>query len=405
MEPQFRPYTHKLDSPWEELRADREGCPVAHSQHLDAVQVSSYAAIREVMEKLPHSFTGKYSTLYPLEQPLPEEEQVFAAADPPRHTRQRRLFVKAMSASRIQHMRPFSEGLADKLIDAIVAKGDTFDLVTAYARKVSEGHIAELLGIPEENRERFLHLSSLFELSTADRQSEAHAADMAGWHAELAETVRERRAAGPESDDLITRLCFAEDDGDRLEELEVAAMIRSMIRAGNSTTSAAIVNTVAALERHPEEKAKYLADIDGLTPTLLEEGLRYDGPALGLWRRCSRATSIQGYELDPGDRIFTIYTAGNHDPEVFDRPEEFIIDRDWKQLPPHLAFGFGIHHCIGMNLARLECETSISALYRRLPGLQLKPGAPTPQVPGPVFRNWLSLEMEFTLPALPAGNR
>ncbi len=78
-------------------------------------------------------------------------------------------------------------------------------------------------------------------------------------------------------------------------------MIRSMIRAGNSTTSAAIVNTVAALERHPEQKAKYLADIDGLTPpTLLEEGLRYDGPALGLWRRCSRATSIQGYELNPG---------------------------------------------------------------------------------------------------------
>ncbi len=125
--------------PWEELRADRERCPVAYSPHLDAVQVSSYAAIREVMEKLPHSFTGNYSTLYPREQPLPEEEQVFAAADPPRHTRQRRLFVKAMSASRIEHMRPFSERLADELIDAIVAKGDTFDLAGAYARKVSEG--------------------------------------------------------------------------------------------------------------------------------------------------------------------------------------------------------------------------------------------------------------------------
>lgn len=404
-EPLFKPYTQKLDYPWEELGHDRSRCPVAYSEHLNGVQISSYVGIREVMEKLPDAFTGTYSTLYRRDEPLPEEEQVFSAADPPRHTRQRRLFVKAMSASRIQHMRPFSERLADELIDAIVRKGNTFDLVTAYARKVSEGHIAELLGIPEEDRERFLHLSSLFELSTADPESRAHAADMAAWHTELAETVRSRRAAGPGSDDLITKLCFAEDDGDRLDELEVAAMIRSMIRAGNSTTSAAIGNTVAALERHPEQKAKYLADIDGLTSSLLDEGLRYDGPALGLWRRCVHATTIQGRELSPGDRIFTVYTAGNHDPEAFDRSEQFIIDRDWRQLPPHLAFGFGIHHCIGMNLARLECETSIAALYRRLPGLRLKPGRPTSQTPGPILRSWLRLELEFMPPALPAASR
>lgn len=401
VEPLFRPYTHKQDFPWEELAQDRSRCPVVHSEHLDAVQISSYAGVKEVLQKVPEAFTGAYSTLYPLEEPLSLDKQVFASADPPRHTRQRKLFVKAMAASRIQSMRPFSEGLADNLIDAIIAQGSTFDLVTTFARKISEGHIAQLLGLPEELGERFMYLSNLFELSTADPKSQAYIPLMDEWQAQLAEMVRERRAAGPGSDDLITQLCFAEHEDDRLEEFEVASLIRAMIRAGNSTTASAIAGTVMALEQHPEQKARYLADIDGLTPSLVEEGLRYDSPVLGLWRRCAHDTTIQGYPLAPGDRIFTVTTAANHDPEVYDRSEEFVVDRDWKNLPPHLAFGWGIHHCIGMNLARLECETSISALYRRLPGLRLRPGAETPQLPGPVFRSWLSLEMEFTLPALP----
>ncbi|MEY9992092.1 cytochrome P450 [Streptomyces sp. V4I8] len=404
-QPSFRPYTHKADIPWEELAHDRSRCPVVHSEHLDAVQISSYAGVREVLQNLD-KFTSTYSTLWPREEPLPEAEQVFAAADPPRHTRQRRLCIKALSASRIQHMRPFSERLADRLIDAIVAEGPTFDLVSTFARKVSEGHIGELLGLPDEDREHFLHLSALFELSTADPKSQAYSQEMAHWHAGLMKMVRERREAGSGSDDLITTLCFAElEDGDRLDEAEVAAMIRSVIRAGNTTTSAAIVNIVASLEWHPEQKAKYLADIEGLTPSLVEEGLRYDGPVLGLWRRCAQATTVQGHPLEPGDRIFSLYASGNHDPEVFDRPDEFVIDRDWKKMPPHLAFGYGIHHCIGMNLARLECETALSALYRRLPQLRLKPGAPIPQLPGPVFRTWTSLEMEYTASDPAAANR
>ncbi|MFK4102873.1 cytochrome P450 [Streptomyces sp. NPDC019531] len=401
-QPVFKPYTHKADFPWEELAQDRSRCPVVHSQHLDAVQISSYKAMLEVQQKVPVAFTATYSTLWPLEEPLSIDKQVFAAADPPRHTRQRKLFVKAMSASRIQNMRPFSERLADDLLDAIIAGGNTFDLVTTYSRKISEGHIGELLGLTDDIREHFLHLSTLFELSTSDPETyQTLLPQMDEWQAQLAEMVRERRAAGPDSDDLITQLCFAEIDGDRLAEFEVAALIRAMIRAGNTTTAATITNTVAALERHPEQKAKYLADIEGLTRSLVEEGLRYDGPVQGLWRRCKEATTIQGYPLAPGDRIFTVTTAANHDPEAYDRSEEFIVDRDWKKLPPHMSFGWGIHHCIGVNLARLECETSLSALYRRLPGLRLRPGTDTPQLPGPVFRNWLSLEMEFTPPALP----
>lgn len=398
VEPLFQPYTAKADFPWEELKHDRERCPVIHSAELGAVQISSYAGVKEVLGPEFHNFTGTYSTLWPRKEPMPVDEQVLASADPPRHTRQRKLFVKAMSASRIQNMRPFSERLANTLVDAIIERGTTFDLVTDYARRISEGHITELLGVPDEDRERFLHLSTLFELSTADPDSKAYMADLDEWREHLAALVRTRRASGPDSDDLITALCFAEEDGDRFDELEIAALIRSVIRAGNTTTAAAIVNTIHLLERHPEQKAAYLADIDGLSKSLLDEGLRYDGPVMGLWRMCIRPTTIQDHELSPGDRIFTLNGSANHDPEVFDRPDEFIVDRDWSTTPPHLAFGYGIHHCIGMNLARLECEIGFAALYRRLPNLRMRPGAVTPQTPGPVFRSWQSLEMEYDLP-------
>ncbi|MFK4106624.1 cytochrome P450 [Streptomyces sp. NPDC019531] len=398
VEPLFRPYTAKADFPWEELKHDRERCPVVHSAELDAVQISSYAGVKELLGPEFHNFTGNYSTLWPLKEPFPVDEQIFASADPPRHTRQRKLFVKAMSASRIQNMRPFSERLANSLVDAIIERGTTFDLVTDYARRISEGHITELLGVPAEDRERFLHLSTLYELSTADPDSKAYMAESDEWREHLAALVRARRAAGPDSDDLITALCFAEVDGDRYDELEIAGLIRSVIRAGNTTTAAAIINSIHLLERHPEQKARYLADIDGLSKSLLDEGLRYDSPVMGLWRVCARPTSIQGYELKPGDRVFTLNGSANHDPEAFDRPDEFIVDRDWSTLPPHLAFGHGIHHCIGMNLARLECEVGFATLYRRLPGLRMRPDAVTPQTPGPVFRSWQSLEMEYDLP-------
>ncbi|MFE4628379.1 cytochrome P450 [Streptomyces mirabilis] len=400
-EPQFSPYTEKLDDPWAQLAEDRKGCPVAHSKHLDAVQITGYQDVRNFLTA-HRDYTGTYSTLWPRTEPLPIDEQVFSSADAPRHTRQRKLFVKAMSASRVAGMRPFSERLVNGLIDDIIASGDTFELGADFARPITEGHVAELLDIPQSERKRFSYLSGLFERSTAARDSREFLDQMDEWQQQLAAMVAERRAAGEVDDDLITRLCFAEADGDRLTELEVAALIRAMIRAGNTSTAATIGNTVHALEAHPDQKERFLADIDGLTPSLVQEGLRYDGPVLGLWRRCARDTEVGGHPLRENDRVYTSNAAANHDPEMFDRPDEFVVDRDWSSLPPHLSFGYGIHHCIGMNLALLECEVGLATLYRRLPGLRIRPGFTAPQAPGPVVRTWLRIEMEYDASALPA---
>lgn len=396
----FRPYTAKAASPWEELAHDRGRCPVAHNTELDAVQITSYQGVKEVL--LNHgALSSTFSDLWPLEEPLPEHKQVLGASDPPRHTRQRRLLVKALSASRVQRMRPYSEKLANDLVDEIVAAGTSFELITAFARRMSESHLSELLGIPHDERDAFARMAKLFEMSIEDRTNHGFNEELNGWLGHLTELVRSRRASDGAGDDLVTQLCLAEVDGDQFNEVEIAALIQLLAGAGISTTQQAIANIVYLLDQHPEQRAVYLADIDGLTKSVVNEGLRFDGPVLGLWRRCLKETTVQGVEVNVKDKVFPVVTAANHDPEVYHRPDEFLIDRDWSKLPPSLAFGHGIHFCVGMNLALLELEVGLGTLYRRLPGLRVRPGFEPQQMPGPVVRSWPTLEMEYDLPAWP----
>ncbi|MEU6018360.1 cytochrome P450 [Streptomyces sp. NPDC047515] len=401
-QPSFKPYEGKADSPWEELARDRARCPVAHSKFLESIQVTEYEAVKEV-NRNHGAFSSTYSAAWPLEEPVPEEMQVFILSDPPRHTRQRRLVVKALSASRVARMRPFTERVVNDLIDAIAGQGGAFDLGAEFAVPMSEAHITELLGIPEDDRAYFLRMSHRFQESTAtiNREGIASAA-MEEWRRHLLDEVRSRREAGPENDDLITQLCFAEEeDGDRFDGNEIALIIMGLI-AGTSSTASAVVNIACTLEQHREQKTKYTGDIDGLTSSLVEEGLRYDGPIFGLYRMTLKEAEIgHGVTARPGDRIYFSLGAANHDPEVYDRPDEFIIDRDWKNLPSHLAFGYGVHHCLGMNLGRLQAEVALATLYRRLPGLRIRPGFQPVQVPGPIMRAWGALEMTYDGPVRP----
>lgn len=403
-QPSFKPYEGKADHPWEQLAADRSRCPVAYSPALDSIQLTSYDVVKEVSRN-NEAFSCTYSASWPLEQPVPEEMQVFTLADPPRHTRQRRLVVRALSASRINRMRPFTERVINDLIDAIAEGDGTFDLNADFANPMSEMHIAELLGVPDEEREAILR-TTLFAESTAFANNDGlESPEMTAWRTHLLDVVRARRAAGPVADDLTTALCFAEEDGDRFDEQEIGLLILGLI-AGNSSTAAAVGNITHALEQHPQEKAKFLADIPGLTLSLVEEGLRFDGPILGLYRRTLTETELPGgHVARPGDRIYFSLGAANHDPDVFERPDQIVLDRDWKNLPTSLAFGYGAHHCIGMNLGRLQAEVALSTLYTRLPNLRLKPGFTPQQVPGPMFRAWMSLEMVYEGPVGPRTDR
>ncbi|WP_416976065.1 cytochrome P450, partial [Streptomyces sp. 4F14] len=121
--------------------------------------------------------------------------------------------------------------------------------------------------------------------------------------------------------------------------------------AGIGTTIGAIGNTAYLLDRYPEQKARFLSDPEGLARSLAAESLRFESPISGLWRTCSRPTRIGDLDVEPGEKAFAVISAANHDPQVFDRPDEFLVERDWANLPMNLPFGQGIHFCVGMNLS------------------------------------------------------
>ncbi|MET0909569.1 MAG: cytochrome P450, partial [Ilumatobacteraceae bacterium] len=214
---------------------------------------------------------------------------------------------------------------------------------------------------------------------------------------------REQRlaAGGDMPTDLITAIMTAEVDGERFSAPEVVAIISLLLSAGNTTTTTLIANLVKAIEENPSEKAKLLADLDGLSMSAVDEGMRFDGPIHGLFRTALKDTEVGGVAIPAGCRVFNVYGAGSHDPEVFENPDEFIIDRDFASLPSHLGFGMGIHHCLGSNLARTEARVTIETLYRRLPNLRLADGFIPQQYPGAIFRTYGMLQLEYDGPVGP----
>jgi cytochrome P450 len=399
----YRPVNAKPDHPWQQLAADRRRCPVGFSAELDAVQVTSRAGVKEVLRD-PYTFVNRFHTALPRTEPLPADEQVLAFADPPRHTRQRRLLAAALSRSRVESLRPYVRRIVDDLVDDVIANGTAngtaFDLVDRLARPLPVRVVPGVVGVPPAEAGRFSRHAHLIELATAlPGQFDEQLAD---WTSYVDQLVRQRRAAGSTGEDLISVLCRAEVAGERFTDGEVAQMVLLLVGAGLSTTTALIGNTVVALEGHPAQKARFTTDPDAFAALVVEEGLRFDGPIHGLFRTAvADATILGAGRVHAGGRVYTCYSAANHDPADYDRPDEFVLDRDWAALPPHLAFGYGVHHCVGTHLARLEAQLALSVMYRRLPNLRMRPGFTPAQLPGAIFRGWTSVEMVYDPPALP----
>lgn len=396
--PRYRPVSAKTPEPWAEVAADRAGCPVAFSSEIGAVQVTSYAAVKEALRN-PRVFSSRWGTAFPQEDETPLEGQVLAFTDPPRHTRQRQLLTAALSAARMEKLRTVMQRFVDDIIDAAAARGGGLELISELARPFPAHMISDLMGVPAGDRDQFVRYSEMAELSTAFPG--AYAEEIEEWGRYIEGLVEARRAAGPRSDDLITLMCFAEIDGQRFTAEEVSAMVVLLNSAGNTTTTTLIGNAVWLLDHHPDQRALFLADIPGRVESLVEEALRFDGPIHGLYRRATEDTELAGQPIPAGQQVFNCYTAANHDPAVYAAPDEFRVDRDWKQLPSHMAFGYGIHHCIGANLARVEAQVALGTLYRRLPGLRIRPGFTPEQIPGLIFRGWMGIELTYDAPALP----
>ncbi|MFC6884574.1 MULTISPECIES: cytochrome P450 [Actinomadura] len=293
--------------------------------------------------------------------------------DPPDHTRVRRHVVRAFTHRRVQAMRPRVEGVAGRLLDGVEARGRPVDLVEEFALPLPVTVICELLGVPMGDRRRFQRWSDAFLSVSAYSDDEVRDAQRS-LDAFLAELV-ERRREEPE-DDLLSALVHLRDEDGGLDERELVHLGVGLLIAGYETTATQISNFAYVLLTRPEQWERLRRD-PGLLPGALEELLRFVplGSETGLPRVATRDVRLGGVLVRAGDTVMAARTAASRDEKVFGDGERLDLGREEN---PHLAFGYGLHHCVGAHLARLELQVAFSALLRRFPGLRL--AVPEPEV-------------------------
>lgn len=312
-------------------------------------------------------------------------------SDPPDHTRLRRLVSKAFTAHRVADMEPRVQAVTDRLLDAVVEAGRA-DLVADLALPLPVTVIGELLGVPVDERHEFQHWTD--RMMTRGAEPPDPAVVNEAWEhmrAYITELVRAKRA--DPGDDLLSALVSARDEEQRLSEDELVAMVFLLLAAGYITTVNLIGGAVAMLLAHPDQLDLLRRD-PGLLPGAIEEFLRYDGPVSpGIARFAREDVEIAGVRITRGETVLIGSALADRDPERFPEPDRLDITRPDNA---HLAFGHGIHYCLGAPLARLEGRIAIGTVLRRLPGLALAvPPAEIPWRPGGL-RGPLTLPVTFT---------
>ena len=285
---------------------------------------------------------------------------------PPDHTRLRRLVSKAFTVRRIAALRPRVQEITDGLLDAVTPAGRA-DLVTDLALPLPVTVISELLGVPYEDRERFQVWTDIMLAQHPDRpDKEAMDGAWRNMWSYLEDLLAAKR--GRPGDDLLGALITARDEDRSLDEDELVAMAFLLLVAGYITTVNLIAGGVAALLAHPQQ-LKLLRDDPGLLPGAVEELLRYDGPVNpGLIRFPTEDVEIGGVTIPRGATVLIATAIADRDPDQFADPDKLDVTRTENA---HLAFGHGIHYCLGAPLARLEGEIAIGTVLRRLPNLAL----------------------------------
>ena len=280
--------------------------------------------------------------------------------DPPDHTRLRSLVHKAFTPRIIENLRPRIQQIADDLIDTLPGEAD---LIADYGFPLPITVIAELLGVPASDRDKFREWTRVLLFDPSFEHNRAAAMEFGLYM----NAMIDDRQQHPQ-DDLLTGLVHAEEAGDTLDRMELLSMIFLLLVAGHETTVNLIGNGMLALMQHPDELAKLRAN-PGLMKSAVEEMLRYNGPVeTTTWRHALVDVEIGGKVIPQGDVVMAALLAANRDPAVFPDPDRFDITREPNR---HIAFGNGIHYCLGAPLARLEGVIGIDRLLAHMPRIEL----------------------------------
>jgi cytochrome P450 len=311
-----------------------------------------YLLSAEELTRLPHVFTKLSNNML--------------NSDPPDHTRLRSLISMTFTPRLVEKWRPRIQTIIDDLLDQVQEKGE-MDLIEDFAFPLPATILIELFGIPDEDKPRFRTWSNSIVEAIGDLEALLRSdAIIAEFEAYLYQLINEKRQHP--LDDLLSQLIQSEAEGEKLSTKELVSTIFLFLIAGHETTTNVISNAMLALLRHPDQM-KLLQQDPSLIKTALEECLRYQGPLMkATYRWALEDVELGGKLIQRGDEIALILASANRDPEAFTNPDVLDILRQENQ---HLAFGKGIHFCIGAPLARIEGQLAITTLLRRLPDLHL----------------------------------
>lgn len=310
------------------------------------------------------------------EESLPSHQAIISrnliSVGPEDHRRLRRLIQKAFTPRMIERLRGRIVEISDELLDKIQA-GNTreFDLIEDYAFPLPIIVICEMLGVPLKDQDKFRAWSNTIMESVSNPQMNQESDDvMKAFVDYLQELISERR--NHIQQDLISDLISIEEEGDKLTEQELYALVFVLIIAGHETTVNLIGNGMLALLEHPQQK-QLLMDHPELIQAAVEEVLRFNGPAeISNVRWAAENVDFQGIQIRQGDMMLVALSSANRDSNQYENPDTFDITR---KVNDHIAFGKGIHYCLGAPLARLEGEIAINALLHRLPEIRLNTDA------------------------------
>lgn len=355
----YDPFAYEThEDPFPVYRLLRDEAPVSWNPDLRFWALSRYDDVRAALMDWG-SFTSTEGIT--LERKVGEVEPMLIEMDPPRHTALRAIVSRAFTARRLAELEEPMRALARSLVDAFAGTGRC-DLIADLSAILPMAVIARMLAIPESDHPRLREWTDAMlhrepgrkEVTTAGIEGATHL------YAYFDSIIRQRRRQP--GDDLVSSLLSAEVDGHALAYSEILGFCFLLVIAGNETTTKLIGNAVYWLARNPDTRARLLVD-PSLIPAAVEETLRYDGSTQVMARACTTDIDLHGQRMHPGDKVLLLLGSANRDERFWDEPDRFDLDRN---PAGHLAFGQGIHHCLGAPLARLESRVALEELLPKV---------------------------------------
>jgi cytochrome P450 len=346
---------------WDELRAE---CPVAHTNRFLGVYLpTTYEAVKEISYDTEHFSSRRVVVRNARPEPPPPAPPI--TSDPPVHKHAKQILVPPFTPDAVKKLEPRLRAICNELIDGFINEKGC-DAAARYTKYIPTRAVTNMLGVPEKDGELFIKwIHEMLELGLHDDAAVMRAIrEMVAYFADQIEARKKHP-----TDDLISTLMNARgENGQPLTDMHVQGALRLLLVASIDTTWSAIGSSLWHLAQTPADRARLIAE-PKLLPTAIEEFLRAFSPA-NSGREVMKETTVSGCPMKPGNMVLLAFPAANRDPAVFPQADKVIIDRKENR---HLAFGVGIHRCVGAHLARMEMTVAIEEWLKRIPDFRLDP--------------------------------